>query len=208
MAVKNAKGHWRDSSGDFVPAKYVSPIERLRDQIVEKHLNRAQKFRRQLEKWKGEVYDDIDKYFAKERELYGKDSSNPGQNKWFPDFANQNRIDMAATQGIEFDDRVWIARDKLMEYVEDAATGGKDAEGLKVVISNAYATNKFGKLDNTRIMSLLPLAEKINHPKVTEACDIIQECIRKLDRKVNIRFQSKDGKTGKWEPIVLDFSRM
>jgi len=205
--AESKDGKWKDPSGDWIPLKYIDPIVKYRDKIVTKHLNRAKKLQKDIRKFKMELEKDIDAYWEKEREEYGADSSNPGQNKRLEDFANRMRIELNAHQAIDFDDRVWIARDKLFEYVEEAAVGGKDVEGLKIIVKNAYATNRFGKLDKSRIMSLMALGEKIKNPKVQEACEIIRDCIRRLDRKVYFKFMEK-GKAGEWTPVELNFPRV
>lgn len=206
MAIKK-DGKWMDAGGDYVPVKYVDKIIKLRDGIVDKHVLKAKKMNKELCKWKAELQKDIEAYWAAEREEYGKDSSNPGQNKHLADFANRNRIEIAASQALDFDDRVWIARDKLFEFIEQAAAGSKDIDGIKVIVKNAYSTNRFGKLDHQRIMSLLALGDKINHPLVTEACQIIKECMFRLDRKIHHRFASKEA-GGAWETIELYFNRV
>lgn len=205
MATAKKDGKWRDASQEWIPVKYIDKFVKERDKMVEKHLKTAVKLRKDLAKFKAAVEADIEKYWEKEREEYGRDSSNPGQNKKFENFASDLRIDCQSTQAIDFDDRVWIARDKLFEYVEHASQGGKDIEGLKIIVKNAYATNRYGKLDRQRILSLLALGDKIKHPAVQEACKIINECIQRLDRKVYIRFAEKS-KGGDWEYVNLNFT--
>jgi len=198
----------KDGDGHDVPQKYIDPIVLLRNKIVNKHFAKAIRYSSEIEAWKAEIYADIDTYYAAERARYGKDSSNPGQTKTLPDFTDLQRITIDAYQSFDFDDRIWIARDLFFEYVDEAGAGAKDIEGMKLVIRSAYSTNKRGNLDKSRILSLLPLAQQINHPKVKQACDIITECIRRLDRRVNIRFESRPSTEHRWKGMTIDFSRM
>ncbi len=206
MPVRDEKGRWLDGAGEYVHPKYIDKIDKARDRMVERHLKKATALHKKMVEFKAAVAADIEKYFALERSVYGgRDSSNAKGNKVFSDFAGRGRIDMRRSETTDFDDRIWIVQERLMEFIDEKLDAA--GEDLRTLVNHAFKPTKGGRLDKTRILGLLALEGKIKHPKMAEAMKILRDCIKVVGSNVYFRFEER-GEVGTWDTIVLDIARL
>lgn len=194
-----AKKQWIDLNGNTIPAQYVPKIDKERERVTLRHLNRAKKLSAQLLKLKEEMLNECDAIYQQML----KDGNVPGQSKGgysISTFDRSAKIEVSVQERIEFDDMITVAHEKIKQYIAEK-TQGVDTD-LQQIINQAFETSR-GQMDAKRVLSLFRL--KITHPLWIEAMDMIKNSISRNNSKRYVRVWEKDG-NGEYKAVELNFS--
>ena len=202
MAVKDDQGRWIDAKGDPIPAKYVDPVAKKRDAMVEKLHRLALQEQERLRKFKELVRNDITKYLDWLATTNGEEALNPGGNYNLDTFSGNLRISVKVNKVIVFDERLQLAKQKIDRCAEEWSVGAN--ENLQVVVSHAFIQDKKGNVDTGRILGLRTW--KIKDPEWKAAMDLITEAITITGTREYLIFQVKKDKDSEWQTIRLDLA--
>jgi len=198
MKPKNEKMYY-DAAGNAIPAKFISKIDKERDKLVRKHINRAMQLNEHMTKFKNELLKECDQFF--ERMLKESNVRNLGKGNYtLSSFDKSYKIEISVQESITLDDNVQIAQAKLNEYIELITKGTND--DLRQIVNHAFQTRK-GQLDVKRIISLFHL--NITHPLWMDAMELLKKSLTRNISKRYIRlWVRKDD--GSYKGIELNFS--
>ncbi|MBL4901075.1 DUF3164 family protein [Desulfocapsa sp. AH-315-G09] len=202
MPVKDDKGRWIDATGNPVPPKYIDPVEKKRDQMVEKQLRQAFLLQERMAKFKKAVLADIGKYLDWLAHRHGEDALSPGGNYMLTGFSGNKRIQIKVNKVIEFDERLQLAKKKIDACLERWSQGAND--NFKVVVFDAFKVDRKGNVDTKRILGLRKL--KIKDNEWVAAMDLITEAITITGNRSYLMFQIKADKDAEWESLRLDLA--
>ncbi len=202
MALKDKKGRWIDSKGDAIPVKYIDPIEKKRDQLVESLILKAQKLNKQIIKFKKDSLAEIEKYIRDTEKKYGIKVQTKEGNKILSSFSNTEKIMVKVNKCMDFDDRLALAKALIDECIKRWSKGSDDK--IKLLIEDAFRVDKQGNIDKERILSLRKI--KIKSKDWQKAMEIIADSIRVVGKRTYIIFMTKNDKEI-WESIALDIAR-
>ncbi len=202
MAIKDQQGRWIDAKGDHIPMKYVDPVSKKRDVMVEKLHREAIKAQERLRKFKGDVTAEIGKYLDWLATTNGEESLNPGGNYSLDSFSGNLRIQVKVNKVIRFDERLALAKQKIDRCAERWSVGAN--ENLQVVVTQAFALDKKGNVDTGRILGLRTW--KIKDKEWKEAMDLITEAITVTGTREYLLFMVKDTPEDEWRTIRLDLA--
>ena len=140
MAVKDERGNWIDAKGDAIPPKYIDPVDKKRDVLVEKLIRKAVKLSKALAEFKEEAFDEIEKYLSWVKEKYGVNLYTDKGNKQLSNFSNTQRIDVLVASIVEFDERIAMAKQLIDECIHEWSGGANDK--IRMLVEHAFKVDK------------------------------------------------------------------
>ncbi len=202
MADKDKQGRWTDATGNHIPPKYIDPVEKKRDQLVEKEIRQALLIQERLRKFKKGVLADIGKYLDWLASKHGEESLSPGGNYMLTGFSGNKRLQIKVNKVIEFDERLQLAKKKIDACLERWSKGAND--NFKVVVFDAFKVDRKGNVDTKRILGLRKL--QINDAEWVAAMELITEAVTITGNRSYLIFQLKADKDAEWETLRLDLA--
>lgn len=202
MPVKDDKGRWIDAAGNPIPTKYVSPVDKKRDAMVEKLFKQALQAQDKLQKFKVSVMTEITKYLDWLASVNGEDSLNPGGNYELKTFHGDKQVKIKVNKVLEFDERLQLAKKKIDACLEKWSDGAND--NFKTVVFDAFNVDRKGNVDTKRILGLRKI--KIKDKEWQAAMELIAEAITITGTREYLIFQIKRDRNAEWETIRLDLA--
>ncbi len=202
MALKDDKGRWIDSTGNPVPPKYIDPVDKMRDRLVEKQIRQALVMQDRLRKYKAAVLADLDKYLTWLAERHGEEALSPGGNYMLTGFSGRKRVQIKINKVIEFDERLHLAKQKIDDCLERWSQGAND--NLKAVVFDAFKVDRKGNVDTKRILGLRKL--KIKDKAWGEAMELITEAVTITGTRSYLMFQIRQDADAEWQTLRLDLA--
>lgn len=202
MAEKDAQGRWIDAAGFPVPQKYVDPVDKKRDALVEREYKNALAAQKQLAKFKAGVLSGISVYLDWLAKRNGEETLNPGGNYILTGFSGNKRIQIKINKVLEFDERLQLAKQKIDKCLEKWSDDGN--ENLKVVVFDVFKVDQKGQVDTRRILSLRKL--KIKDDLWKQAMELIADAVLVTGTRSYLLFQSKPDPDAEWETLRLDLA--
>lgn len=162
----------RDSLGRDIPIKYVSAYDKARDRVARRILDRFNKTRRVLERTVAESLADLESLKA-EKENTGAKGNFAAQS-----FDGLIRVAIRQQYFIRLDERVTVARDMMLNYVNDVLNrvDGVDVSALRLLVAAAFKVNADGFLSTGKVISLLRM--EVNDQRWREAKQILQSSLK------------------------------
>ena len=202
MATKDDHGYWIDGSGAHIPPKYIDPVDKKRDVLVEKQIRQALLLQERLRKLKENVLADIGNYLDWLADLHGEESLSPGGNYMLTGFSGNKRLQIKINKVLEFDERLQLAKKKIDECLERWSQDAND--NLKVVVFDAFKVDRKGNVDTKRILGLRKL--KIKDAAWNKAMDLITDAVTVTGQRSYLMFQLKADQDAEWETLRLDLA--
>jgi hypothetical protein len=199
------KDYYTDPSGEKVPAKYVKPYDKLRDEIAGKIDKMWQTERDRLAKVKAETIALIEKLKeAAAREANVPELGGVKGNLQFRSFDGTITVSLDRQYRTEFDERLQFAQALIMEAIAEM-TEGTDAD-ISEIARRAFQPRKSGNLDMQRIRDLR--SYNVKHAKWRQACEIISECERTVAHRDYIHVTVRTAPDASPENIQLDIAKL
>ncbi len=206
MAVLDDRGFWKNKRGEFVHPDMVRADEKLKDELIDRLIKKVLEIREILKEFKKEAFGSVEDYFALLLQEYGIDAKAGSKrgNITLEDFAGLNKISIAISDSISFDEKLNIAKIKIDECLEEwTKDSGKE---LKTIVKEAFRVDKKGNLNTQRILELRRY--DIEHPKWREAMEVINDSIEVVSSKRYIRFYNRKDVGDAYKQLSLDFSKI
>jgi len=201
MTMKTKDGHWIDSAGCAIPPKYVKPVDKRRDALVEKLTKRARKISAELVAFRALVLADVEGYLQYIADHYQVNGRNKEGNKQLTNFSNNIKLEVRVAKHIEFDERLALAKTIIDDCIRRWSDGANDK--IMLLIDEAFKVDKKGNIDRDRVLSLRKL--KIRDKEWTKAMDIIAESMVIVGARTYVKFSAKVA-SGAWVSVPLDIA--
>ena len=200
MARKTKDGKWIDGSGEAIPVKYISPIDKKRDKVVTKLCKDAEKLSEALKNFKEKAMKCVEDYLDYVADKNGISIKTKKGNKVLFDFSRDYKVELRVAEHIDFDERLQLARELIGECIKKWAKNSDDK--IKILVEDAFRVDKKGRIDRNRILGLTKL--EIRDKEWQKAMKLIKDSIQVIGRKPYIRFWKKSGDD--FEVIPLDIA--
>ena len=201
MAIKDDDGRWIDAAGQPVPPKYVNPVDKKRDALVERLHKAATDLNKRLSVFRRKVLDDVEKYLSDLETHYDVEARTKEGNKMLSNFSNNIRMEVRINKFIEFDERLALAKSIIDDCIRKWSKGSDDK--IKALVMDAFKVDKKGNIDRDRVLGLKKL--NIKDKDWAKAMEIIYDSIVVVGSRAYLRFSTKD-ENGRWETIPLDIA--
>jgi hypothetical protein len=199
------KDYYTDPAGEKVPAKYVKPYDKLRDQIARQIEKDWQAEQARLAACKLRTVAAIQKLQEAAAAEAGVDLGGEKGNLQFRSFDGSITISLDRQYRTEFDERLQFAQALIKEAVAEMTEGTSNAD-LAEIATKAFTPRKTGNLDMQRIRDLRTY--NVSHPKWKQACEIISDCERTVAFRDYIRVAVRTAPDAKPQPITLDIASL
>lgn len=195
-------GYVQDARGRLVPESMVEPIDQLRDQTVQRIIQRGKVLQAQLAEFKADAFSDIATFVETSHEQYGVKVGGSKGNISLITFDGRYKIVRQIAEYIQFDERLQAAKELVDECIR-AWTKDSD-DKIKALINEAFQVDKEGNVNTGRILGLRRLA--IDDPKWSLAMRAIVDSIRVTGSKPYVRLYERDDETDEYRAISLDLA--
>jgi hypothetical protein len=200
--IKDEK--WYDETGMPIPRTRLTNYEKLKEKTLAKLLKEAQSLSAKLDALKKQVQAEEKALF--EAAMVDNAVKVDSKGNWNVfSFDRSIRFEVAISEPIKFDDLTIMAAQTLLnEFLQDEIESKN--EFVKDLVRDAFATSR-GKLDPKRVLGLVKHKVKINNPKFSQACDLIEKATRRPKSKKYHRIFLKDAE-GEYQCVELNFSNI
>ncbi|QDL55313.1 DUF3164 family protein [Rhodoferax aquaticus] len=194
------KGYWMDASGHLIPESKVKPIDQLRNQVVYDLCRMAEAQSQGLAKFKIDAMTEVGSFCALSLDQYGVKTGGDKGNITLVSFDGQYKVVRQMQDKITFSEQLMAAKALIDACVHHWAQDASD--NIKVLVNHAFQTDKEGKINTGRVLSLRRL--DIVDDKWTLAMQAIADSMQVASTKPYVRFYKRNEKTMEYMPIVLD----
>lgn len=202
MSKVDKKGNWIDATGNSVPKKYVTPLDKRRDSMVEKLFREALAAQDKLIKLRRLVDAEVEKYLDSAAAEILNFERNEGGNYTFTGFSGDKKVMVKVVNYIDFDERLQFAKQMIDACLERWSEGAND--NLRAVVFDAFKVDAKGRVDTKRILGLRRL--NIKDQEWKQAMDLISQAVTVIAAKEYVIFQRRPDQSADWQTVRLDIA--
>jgi hypothetical protein len=192
------ESYMKDSQGRLVPIMQVKPIDLARDQIVREIVGKSLDLANIVAGFKNQAIEDVKAFIDLSLEQYGVKVGGQKGNVTLMSYDGEYRVLIAINDRITFDERLQAAKSLIDECIKEWTQGARGE--LRVLIDNAFAVDKAGKINTGRVLGLRRL--EIVDEKWNRAMQAIADSIVITESKEYIRIYRRN-KEGEYDLISL-----
>lgn len=193
-------GYWQDANGNLVPESKIKDIDKLRHQVVTDLCHMAQATSASLAKFKLDAMQEVAALVATSLEQYGVRTGGSKGNITLVSFDGKFKVVRQMQDRIVFGEQLMAAKALIDECVQTWSQGASD--NIRVLVNHAFQTDKEGKINTGRVLSLRRL--EIKDEAWQQAMLAIADSMQTASTRPYIRFYQRHEATGEYLPIVLD----
>ncbi len=194
---------WINHRGENVPADYVSPYDKKKEQVAARLIKNAEKLSKKLIEFKQKSMSEADALIDQMyRDHFMERNPDSKGNITVFNFDKSLKFEIKVQDIIEFDDRIQLAQQSINEFLKEKTEGAD--QDLSTLVNSAFTTTK-GRLDKNRVLGLFQL--KIKHPLWDKAMELIKESITTNNTRRYISFYRRIG-DNQYKLINLNFSSL
>ncbi len=195
------EGYMQDANGRLTPEDAVKPVDKLRDQTVRAIVTTAKAASVALAQAKAAMMGDVEAFVDLSASEYGVALGGKKGNVQLVSYDGRFKVLRAIAEHMVFDERLQVAKALIDECIQEWSQGSRDE--IKVLINDAFQTDKQGKLNTARILGLR--RHNINHPKWKQAMEAISDSVQVSGSKAYIRVYEKQ-EDGSYRQLGLDMA--
>ncbi len=195
-------GYWENGRGDLVPEASISVMDKLRDDLVKRCLERAKSQHAQMVVAKAWFNSEIDAFLDIAFSEHGEKPRSKKGNMTFYSFDKSLKIEVAVGEQVSFDEQIHIAKAKIDNCI--LRWGATAHPGLMTLIVDAFQVDKTGRIAPHRVMGLR--RHNIDDAEWKEAMDLISSARDTRISKKYIRFYERIKDTEDYRHISLDMA--
>ena len=195
-------GYREDAKGHLVPESMIKPIDLARDALTQELTAAAQQMSAALSTFKGRVFGDVAAFVQLSAEQYETNLGGKKGNVTLHSYDGRYKVQVATADNITFDERLQAAKALIDECIAEWSQGSSPE--IKVLVQQAFQTDKEGNLNTGRILGLRRL--DIKDERWQRAMSAISESVQVVGSKQYIRFYERVGDTDQYAPISLDLA--
>ncbi|MGV6840003.1 MAG: DUF3164 family protein [Planktomarina sp.] len=195
-------GYMKDAKGALIPQRMVKPQHKLEDDMVKELFGRAMDLNGVLRTFKTSVFEEVTTFRQLLADQYDVQRGGKKGNMTFRSFDGTMEVQIAVGENLTFGPELEVAKELIDHCIERWSVGAND--NIKVLVQDAFQTNKQGRIDTARVLGLRRLS--IDDPEWNKAMDAIGDAVRSTVSKNYARFYKIDPETGTRTPVSLDIA--
>ena len=197
-------GYHRDHLGRYVPDTQIKPIDLLRDEMVRKMVDQAEKASAELARVKRRFFDEITAFVELSAMDYGVALGGEKGNVTLYTIDGEYKITRAIAESIRFDERLQTAKKLIDECLNDWTS--ESCGELKLIVQDAFRVDK---AENLRTQQILGLRRyNIEDDRWKLAMEAIGDSMQVIGSKSYVRIHKRTGSAGEYSQIPLDISKV
>lgn len=204
MSDVNLNEYMTDGQGRLVHKDNVKEIDKARDDMVRRIVEKAQLLQDEMAKFKDVAMSEIDAFVDMSAADYGVTLGGKKGNLNLFSYDGKYKIQVQVAEYVVPDERLNAAK-ALIDKLLNSWTQGSRSE-VKTIINDAFAVDQEGKFNLRRILGLRRL--EIRDPDWKEAMDAISDSLQVIGSKRYMRVYERVGNQDQPKPISLDFAAL
>lgn len=197
------KPHMRDAKGSLTPLEMVKQEHQLEDDLVRTCIQFAQTLADEIARFRGHTMTDLGVFDALLAEQYGAKKGGPKGNRTYQSYDGCMKVTVQVADFIDFGPQLQVAKTLVDECLIEWSADSR-AE-IRAVITNAFNTDKEGKINRGEIFKLLRL--EIEDSRWSKAMMAIRDAMRITGSKEYLRFYQRATPTDGWQAISIDLAK-
>ena len=193
-------GYWQDASGNLIPESKVKQIDQLRNQLVYDLCRMAETESLALRAFKLTAMTEVASFVSLSLDEYGVKTGGEKGNITLVSYDGCFKLVRQMQDKIIFGEQLMAAKALIDECVHEWAANAND--NIKALVNHAFQTDKEGKINTGRVLSLRRL--DIKDVKWQSAMQAIADSMQTASTKPYIRFYKRNETTLEYVPISLD----
>lgn len=198
------RGYMQKADGSLVPKKLISPIDLQRDDLVKDLVQRARNVQQPMAEFKRAAMDAVAQFVSDSARQYDAKLGGKKGNVTLYSFDGRFKVVRSFAENIYFDERLQAAKALIDECIHEWARNSRSE--IKVLVNDAFQTDKQGKINTQRILGLKRL--EISDEKWIRAMQAITDSIQVAGTKSYVRFYERVGDSEDYTPIPLDIAAL
>lgn len=199
-SLSTTPGYWTDAHGNLVPEAKVKQIDQLRNQVVYDLCRMAEVESLALRTFKLSAMSEVAAFVSISLDQYGVKTGGDKGNITLLSYDGRYKLVRQMQDKITFGEQLMAAKALIDECVHEWARDAND--NIKVMVNHAFQTDKEGKINTGRVLSLRRL--DIKDDKWAQAMQAIADSMQTASTKPYIRFYKRNDTTLDYLPISLD----
>ena len=195
-------GYRRDAQGRLVHEEQIKPVDKLRDELVIRLVDKARTVSQVLAQFKGEAFGEIEAFVDLSAQEYGAKLGGKKGNVSLLSFDGRYKIQRAIQESITFDERLQAARALIDECLQEWTADARPE--LATLVNDAFRVDTKGEIRTARVLALRRL--DIQDPRWLQAMDAIGDACQVIGSKSYIRVYERIGDSDQYRPISLDIA--
>lgn len=205
MTTTIPTGFRANSKGHLVPEAEIKDIDKLRDDTVQAIIRHASGVQLQLQAFKTQAFADIATFMQLSAEQYGVKWGGEKGNVSLISYDGKYKVLLAVADRLAFGEQLHIAKQLIDECIH-AWTDGSSSK-IQALIEHAFQTDKQGKINTARVLSLLSL-KMDGDEKWATAMNALKDSIQTVSSSKYIRLYERVGKSDEYRQISLDLASL
>ncbi len=198
------EGYMANARGDLVRVENVRAIDMERDKLVRKVIAQALALQASMAAFKNATMGDIETFIDRSLERYKVEIGGKKGNVSLTTFDGEYQLKISQADRITFDEGLLAAKslvdDCLRMWTHDSRPE------IRTIIEQAFDTDKEGKINTGRILTLMRL--EIKDATWCRAMDALKESIKVTATVPYLRLYKRRESDGKYEQIPLDIAAL
>jgi hypothetical protein len=199
------RGYWRNGAGALIPVGKIKPVDKARDELVKRIVQRSQALNAEMAKFKAEVMGDIDAFVALSASEYGvtlRGSLGKG-NITLSSFDGRYKLEKAVAERIAFDEGLQIAKKLIDGCVHRWSKGAN--HNLQALVASAFRVDAAGQVSVGNVLGLRKI--EIDDPEWHQAMTAIGNSVQTVASVQYVRVYERNARGG-YDPIPLNIATL
>lgn len=193
-------GYWENAAGELIPESRVKEIDQVRNLLVYDLCRLAENQSMALTGFKITAMNEVASFASLSMEQYGVKTGGDKGNITLLSYDGKYKVTRQMQEKITFGEQLMAAKALIDERVHEWAKDAND--NIKVMVNHAFQTDKEGKINISRVLSLRRV--DIKDAKWQLAMEAIADSMQTASTKSYIRFYKRDERTQEYVAISLD----
>lgn len=191
-----------DGKGGLRALENIPPMKKLQDEQVRMIFGFAFALSAQVSRFKGHAYEDLGALDALMMQDYGVTIGGPKGNRTYSTFDGLMKIEVRIQDRIAYGPEMQIAK-AIFDKVLTARASGSDPL-IRSIITNAFDTDKEGKINRTNVFVLLGIEDP--DPEFQQGQKAIRAAMHVIGSKSYLRFQHREAHDAEWQTLTIDLA--
>lgn len=204
VVIFNNEEYLKNPKGALVPIETIKKQDLKEDAAVRSIHRFALDLSEQIARFREHTFADLAELDALMEEHYGaRPRGGAKGNRTYQTFDGLMKVTVQIQDSISFGPQLQIAKSLIDECMNEWAEDSRPE--LKVIIVQAFDTDKEGHVSPTKIYPLMRL--DIEDPRWVKAMDALRDAMRVVSSKQYVRFYVRPRTDASWSAITIDLAK-
>lgn len=195
---------WINPQGHTVPEELVSPLDKMRDDLVNRAISEATQLQKQMRDFKAKYLAETTAFVGLAAAEYQTTLGGVKGNLTLRSFDGLREMTVQVADRLTFDERLKVAEALVGECLAEWSEGARPE--LKAIVERAFKTDKEGNVSTGAVLDLRRL--DIKDPRWARAMDAVSDALQRTGTATYLRFYERPERGQPSSAIALDMAKL